>query len=134
PDETRTELESLMSTLGRLWLAGAPIDWVRFSASERRRRVPLPTYPFERRSFWITPTQTASLAPPGPSATPTSAPNLGPVAANGDTGPSAFSEEPRTPTEAAVLSVWKAVLGDVPIGVSDNFYQVGGHSLMIPNV
>ncbi|SEN51959.1 Acyl transferase domain-containing protein [Nitrosospira multiformis] len=41
--------------LGRLWLAGVDIDWGSFYADERRRRVPLPTYPFERQSYWIKP-------------------------------------------------------------------------------
>lgn len=45
--------EHLLKTLGQLWLEGVHIDWSRFYARERRRRVPLPTYPFERQSHWI---------------------------------------------------------------------------------
>ncbi len=41
--------------LGRLWLAGLDIDWRSFYADERRRRISLPTYPFERQSYWIKP-------------------------------------------------------------------------------
>ena len=36
-----------------LWLAGAPIDWTRRYAGERRIKRILPTYPFERRRYWI---------------------------------------------------------------------------------
>jgi amino acid adenylation domain-containing protein len=43
----------LLSTLGRLWLAGAAVDWQGFQAGERRRRAQLPTYPFERQRYWI---------------------------------------------------------------------------------
>jgi acyl transferase domain-containing protein/acyl carrier protein len=43
----------VLHTLGRLWLAGAEIDWLGFQAGRRRRRVHLPTYPFERRRYWI---------------------------------------------------------------------------------
>jgi NAD(P)-dependent dehydrogenase (short-subunit alcohol dehydrogenase family)/acyl carrier protein len=39
--------------LGRLWLAGVAIDWGSFSAQHKYRRVPLPTYPFERQRYWI---------------------------------------------------------------------------------
>ncbi|SFO40865.1 type I polyketide synthase [Nitrosospira briensis] len=39
--------------LGRLWLSGAGIDWGNFYADERRCRIPLPTYPFERQSYWV---------------------------------------------------------------------------------
>jgi acyl transferase domain-containing protein len=42
-------------TLGRLWQAGATVDWKAFHGTERRRRVPLPTYPFERQRFWVEP-------------------------------------------------------------------------------
>ena len=45
----------LLTTLGRLWLGGAEVDWAAFSAPETRRRVPLPTYPFQRRRYWIDP-------------------------------------------------------------------------------
>ncbi len=38
--------------LAELWLAGGRPDWRAFHAGERRRRVPLPTYPFEPRRYW----------------------------------------------------------------------------------
>ena len=31
------------------------VDWAGFHARERRRRVPLPTYPFERQRYWVEP-------------------------------------------------------------------------------
>lgn len=53
PGEKRDDTEMLTESLGRLWAAGAPVDWERFWSGERRRRVLLPTYPYERRRFWI---------------------------------------------------------------------------------
>jgi amino acid adenylation domain-containing protein/non-ribosomal peptide synthase protein (TIGR01720 family) len=47
--------EPLLVALGQLWLAGAEIDWAGVHAGEHRRRVPLPTYPFERQRYWIEP-------------------------------------------------------------------------------
>jgi acyl transferase domain-containing protein/acyl carrier protein len=43
----------LLGAVGRLWLAGAEIDWEALQTGERRRRIPLPTYPFERESHWF---------------------------------------------------------------------------------
>ena len=43
----------LLDRLGRLWLYGAEIDWPGFYGAERRYRLPLPTYPFERQYFWF---------------------------------------------------------------------------------
>jgi hypothetical protein len=40
------------------------------------------------------------------------------------------SAAPRTPTEAALLPIWRAVLGHAPIGIHDNFFHLGGHSLL----
>ncbi len=46
---------AVLRTLGELWLAGVEIDWAGFHAGERRLRVPLPTYPFERQRYWVEP-------------------------------------------------------------------------------
>ncbi|HEV2864151.1 MAG TPA: SDR family NAD(P)-dependent oxidoreductase [Pyrinomonadaceae bacterium] len=53
PQETQADVPFLLNTLGKLWLAGAGVDWAAFHGDERRRRVPLPTYPFERQRYWI---------------------------------------------------------------------------------
>ena len=45
----------LLTALGRLWIAGAEIDWPAISEGERRRRVSLPTYPFARTRHWVDP-------------------------------------------------------------------------------
>ncbi|HEX3525566.1 MAG TPA: non-ribosomal peptide synthase/polyketide synthase, partial [Thermoanaerobaculia bacterium] len=45
----------LLDALARLWVAGAAPDWAAFTRGERRRRMPLPTYPFERRRYFLEP-------------------------------------------------------------------------------
>ena len=40
-------------TLARLWLAGVKVDWAEVHRGQRRRRVSLPSYPFERKRYWI---------------------------------------------------------------------------------
>ena len=57
PKEQESDSAFLQKTLGRLWLAGANIDWSGLYRSQRRRRVALPTYPFERRRYWVEPTR-----------------------------------------------------------------------------
>ena len=44
-----------LESLGRLWAAGVEVDWQAFYAAELRKRVPLPTYPFERKRHWVDP-------------------------------------------------------------------------------
>jgi phthiocerol/phenolphthiocerol synthesis type-I polyketide synthase E len=58
--DAEQDLPRLLSTLGQLWANGAAVDWAGFYVRERRVRVALPTYPFERRRFWIDPTESAS--------------------------------------------------------------------------
>ncbi|MGP1384411.1 MAG: SDR family NAD(P)-dependent oxidoreductase [Thainema sp.] len=49
----QSDIACLLTALGQLWLQGVSIDWSGFYAHEQRRRVPLPTYPFERQRYWI---------------------------------------------------------------------------------
>ena len=49
------ETASLLSTLGSLWGIGVSVDWAALHAGQRRHRVPLPTYPFERQRYWVEP-------------------------------------------------------------------------------
>lgn len=44
--------EDLVS-LAKLWVNGTPIDWEIFYKDEKRLRIPLPTYPFERKKYWV---------------------------------------------------------------------------------
>jgi acyl transferase domain-containing protein/acyl carrier protein len=53
---------AMLEALGRLWLAGLRLDAGALFAGQSRRRVPLPTYPFERQRYWIEPLPRAAAA------------------------------------------------------------------------
>ena len=53
PQEQQSDCEVLLGAAGRLWLAGVELKWEGMWSGEQRRRVPLPTYPFERQRFWV---------------------------------------------------------------------------------
>ncbi|MBD2344920.1 type I polyketide synthase [Anabaena subtropica] len=59
PKDQQSDVAFLLNTLGRLWLVGLQVDWYSFYAQEERRRITLPTYPFERQRYWLDP-QTAN--------------------------------------------------------------------------
>ena len=54
-EQSLVEAGPLQDALGQLWLAGAMPDWASIYALESRRRVSLPTYPFERKLHWVEP-------------------------------------------------------------------------------
>ncbi len=60
PQDHNADGATTLTTLGRLWLAGVPVNWAGVHAHERRRRVPLPTYPFERQRYWVEPAPIAA--------------------------------------------------------------------------
>jgi len=62
----RGEWEQVLESLGRLYERGAEVDWEGFDRGYGRRRVALPTYPFQRQRYWIEckPAQRAALTTP----------------------------------------------------------------------
>ncbi|WP_432906768.1 SDR family NAD(P)-dependent oxidoreductase [Micromonospora matsumotoense] len=59
PGEPAGDLASLLTSAGALWCAGIAVRW---DADPAARRVPLPTYPFERRRHWADPDPVAAVA------------------------------------------------------------------------
>lgn len=53
PNDPKSDAVHLLETLGQLWATGTEVDWAAFYSREKRRRIPLPTYPFERERYWI---------------------------------------------------------------------------------
>ncbi len=97
---------SLWKQIGRLWLHGQPIDWTAVYTGEKnqKKRVPLPTYPFDRQRHWIRET-------PAP-ATPHTEPALTPGK-----------------TREVLTHTWAEFFGLDRVGRRDNFFQLGGDSL-----
>jgi acyl transferase domain-containing protein/thioesterase domain-containing protein len=59
PDDTTSDDRHFIATLGRLWGCGANPDFHQLWGDARRRRVPLPTYPFQRSRYFIEPGKAA---------------------------------------------------------------------------
>ncbi|HYH96005.1 MAG TPA: beta-ketoacyl synthase N-terminal-like domain-containing protein, partial [Hyalangium sp.] len=109
PGSGRGDLEALLGAVGKFWCVGGELDWAAFSREERRQRVPLPTYPFERIEHLLEKTQRVQT-PPAPTL---KAPPLG-----------------RDALEQVVAEIWREVLGVRSIRPDDHFFDVGGSSLI----
>ena len=55
PEDSTSDDRHFIATLGRLWACGAATDWSQLWGDARRRRVPLPTYPFQRSRYFVEP-------------------------------------------------------------------------------
>jgi len=53
PSSSESSSLDLLTAVGSLWAAGLQPRWEALHSEERRRRVSLPTYPFERKRFWL---------------------------------------------------------------------------------
>ncbi|MCC7368637.1 MAG: type I polyketide synthase [Chloroflexi bacterium] len=53
-----SDWQTLLDSLGALYVHGADVDWVGFDRDHTRMRCALPTSPFERQRYWL-PTDTA---------------------------------------------------------------------------
>jgi len=135
PKEQGSDVEFILQTLGQLWLAGMPIDWCALHADRACRRISLPTYPFERKHYWISGKKVSRSArrmhserSAGPQVTvpfePLSESNSGPT----------YLHPFTNGTEECVAAVWREVLGLERIGRHDNFFQLGGDSLVAVQV
>jgi acyl transferase domain-containing protein/NADPH:quinone reductase-like Zn-dependent oxidoreductase/acyl carrier protein len=49
----RPEVETLLGALAEIWVRGAGVDWAGMCKSSGARRVPLPTYAFQRERYWL---------------------------------------------------------------------------------
>jgi acyl transferase domain-containing protein len=133
-----SDLESLLKSVAQLWREGVEIDWNRFYSNERRHRVPLPTYPFERQRYWIDPPVRANgngaltlsktdLLPAEPQP---SSPKLNVSPAHARPSLTTVYVAPRDRFEHQIADIWESFLGLDQIGVQDNFFELGGHSLL----
>jgi acyl transferase domain-containing protein len=114
PQEQQSDVACLLTTLGRLWLSGQEVDWSGFYAHELRRRIPLPTYPFEGERYWIDAKQGGSAK-----LTPHLSPGKNPDVADWFYVPSWKRSAPRQPIyTAAQRENWLVFLDDCGLGSS----------------
>ncbi|WP_427164361.1 type I polyketide synthase [Streptomyces sp. C1-1] len=56
----------VLASLAELHVRGVPVDWTEVFAAHRPRRIDLPTYPFQRRPYWLTAPEDTGSTDPGP--------------------------------------------------------------------
>ncbi|MFD3581563.1 type I polyketide synthase [Streptomyces sp. NPDC058683] len=127
PRSRRPDPEVLAEAVGSLWAAGVEIDW-RAWQPRPRRAAQLPRYPFERRRHWLAQPavgSTLDAAAPAPAAPAAPVP-AEPVCAAADDP----FDGPDAAVQRFVAGIWSELLGIDLVVPSDNFFDLGGHSLL----
>jgi acyl transferase domain-containing protein/thioesterase domain-containing protein len=119
--------QQMLLTLGRLYLAGAELNWEAFDAPYGPRRITQPTYPFQSKPYWVDQPEkefASGVSEPGVRAEPQlkAQPNLG-----SDTD---LAGSPQRETEEKLARIWCDLLHLNKVGIDDNFFDLGGHSLL----
>ncbi|HYV11059.1 MAG TPA: MupA/Atu3671 family FMN-dependent luciferase-like monooxygenase [Pyrinomonadaceae bacterium] len=126
PRQPLSDVASMLETLGHLWLVNAFNNWNDFYTGAARRRLPLPTYPFERERFWID-NKTVS----GPKKPVLEANQESSVTVRTQARQSLKSNyvSPNGAVETMLADIWQDLFGVDQIGVHDDFFDLGGQSL-----
>lgn len=69
PKEVRNDIEFIYRTVAKLWTGGIKINWENFHEGNRKR-IPLPTYPFDHKKYFVPPSTFKPLVVPPSSPTP----------------------------------------------------------------
>jgi acyl transferase domain-containing protein/acyl carrier protein len=135
-EDNKSDTETIMTAVGQLWVTGVPIDWERMWAGERRARISLPTYPFQRQRYSLRRLASpphAAQAPRAGGASTVAVPDAVPVRGRPGSLPSEYVA-PRTELEETIAAIWGKLMGYQSIGVFDDFFLLGGDSLSAAQV
>jgi acyl transferase domain-containing protein/thioesterase domain-containing protein len=128
--ESRSDFQVLLYALGKLWVCGLTPSWEPFYANERRQRIPLPAYPFERRRFWPVGSESRWQRP---------APRISPFLDEAGKRDRSVCEEAapctapvgfQTETERDLAQIWQELMHLCGVGPTDNYFELGGSSLL----
>lgn len=127
------EAYNTVAALSALWLRGVGIDWHIYYEDEKRKRVPLPTYPFQRKRFWLEPERQPPLSEhrcsaPAATLNADGGEKLPELASAGD------SPTPLSGTERTLTQIFESALGVEGVGLHDDFFSLGGDSLLAVSV
>ncbi|MCC3566017.1 MULTISPECIES: beta-ketoacyl synthase N-terminal-like domain-containing protein [unclassified Microcoleus] len=129
PQDQKSDVAFLLTTLGQLWLGGVQIDWSQFYADEQRYRLPLPTYPFERQRYWIEPPGIEQPIKIG-SLSDDNSPNVDSAQLHSRPNLQNTYSVPRDEMEQTIATIWQEFLGIEQVGIDDDFFELGGDSLL----
>ena len=107
--DSQSDDEVFQRALGKLWTTGVHIDSGGLYREESRKRLALPTYPFERKRHWVEAGEVPEERRPATRRTHQE------------------SVEPRNEIEKAIARIWEDLLAWETLSVEERFGDSGGH-------
>lgn len=125
----------LLSAAARLWERNAAIDWAALRSGPAPGRTPLPTYPWQRERHWIEPSPAVmaimhALANPDQAPLVLSARSPGAPTATAHAAANEVAAPSHSALEESILAIMRDLFGQSRIGLHDNFFDLGGDSLL----
>ncbi len=139
PRQQFSDTGLFLQSLGKAWLAGAKINWLDLYKNEIRYRIPLPTYPFEHKRFWLEPDSLIKKNRSSPckisnEQTSTSNETSGNAFTLSADDLQSGAEKTCNHTVQTVTSIWQDLLGINNIDSDSNFFDLGGDSVWASQV
>ena len=128
-----SELEHLLKAAAQLWTLGLDLDPQAVYLHQRRHRIPLPPYPFERKRFWLDSPHGADGADGIRTAASVSRDTRDGTVAEVNLGMPRPTVTARRETGRLVQELqqlWADTLGLAEVSIDDNFFDLGGDSLL----
>ena len=116
----------LLNSLGQAWTSGIELNWQRVHQGGSGYKVPLPTYPFQRKRHWIE----SDVSPPvfvSETFQEVQKADDEPAAKEKRTAQVQLS---RNDVELQISSIFCELLGCDHVDVRDSFFDIGGDSLL----
>lgn len=131
-----TDLHQLLLAIGHLWAKGVAINLDPIYSSQKKQHIPLPTYVFQKQRYWIkADTIIAPVKDILDDFKKESPPincqikNQGITIERKNVALKNSYTAPASDVELVLSHIWEDALGIKNIGIHDDFFDLGGHSL-----
>ncbi|OCG21782.1 colibactin polyketide synthase ClbI [Gilliamella sp. App4-10] len=125
------ENKHLLETAASLWARGHNLNWVSL-VGDSPRRVSLPTYQFDKTRYWVSSPEEQGIQTPVNDVVNNTV-TFAKSNSNRQPRPhfSTPYEPAQTDTQRELLAICESILGIDGLGINDDFFEAGAHSLML---
>lgn len=119
--DSNNEFVYLVNQLGQFLVKGGNLQWEKYYGNEKRKIIDVPTYAFNKTRCWIDVIDRFPLL----------------AATTSEKVSEAISEQvssPMTKHQQKIQEIWQRLLGVNNIGLHDDFFELGGDSLIAVNL